>query len=57
MRESADFCGRMGVDFFHIVFDTWEGLHRAGKEVVKAMFTRCNAPFLPSARPATVGAV
>jgi len=26
------------------------GLHGAGKEVVKAMFTRCTAPLLPSAR-------
>jgi len=40
-----------------MVFDPWGGLHGAGKEVVKAMFTRCTAPLLPSARPAAVGAV
>jgi len=33
------------------------GPHGAGKEVVKAMFTRCIAPLLPSERPATVGAL
>jgi len=46
----------MGVDFSPIVFDTWGGLHGAGKEVVKAMF-RCTAPLLPSARPAAVGSL
>jgi len=50
-------CGRMGVDFSPIVFDTWGGLHGAGKEVVKAMFARCTAPVLPGARPAAVGAL
>jgi len=33
------------------------GLHGAGKELVKAVFARCTAPLLPSARPATVGAL
>jgi len=33
------------------------GLHGAGKEEVKAMFARCTAPLLPSARPAAVGAL
>jgi len=56
-RESAESCGRMGVDFSPMVFDTWGGLHGAGKEVVKAMFARCTAPLLPSARPAAVGAL
>jgi len=56
-RESAEACGRMGVDFSPMVFDTWGGLHGAGKEVVKAMFARCNAPLLPGARPAAVGAL
>jgi len=41
-----------------MVLDTWRGLHGAGKEVVKAMFTRCGPPpRLPSARPAEVGAL
>jgi len=40
-----------------MVFDTWGGLHGAGKEVVKAIFTRCTASFLPGARPAAVGAL
>jgi len=31
------------------------GLHVAGKEVVKAMFTGCTAPLLPSARPESGG--
>jgi len=56
-RESADSCGRMGADFSPMVFDTWRGLHGAGKEVVKAMFTRCTAPLLPSSRPAAVVAL
>jgi len=56
-RESAESCGRMGVHFSPMVFDTWWGLHGAGKEVVKAVFARCTAPLLPSARPAAVGAV
>jgi len=52
-QESADSCGRKGVDFSPMVFNTWGGaLHGAGQEVVKAMFTRCTAPLLPSARPA-----
>jgi len=33
------------------------GIHGAGKEVVKAVFARCTAPLLPSARPAAVGAL
>jgi len=56
-RESADSCGRMGVDFSPMVFNTWGGLHGAAKEAVKAMFTRCTAQLLPSARPAAVGAL
>jgi len=56
-RESADSCGKMGVDFSPMVFDTWGGLHGAGKEVVKAVFARCSASLLPSARPAAVGAL
>jgi len=56
-RESADSCGRIGFDFSPMVFDTWGGLHGAGKGVVKAMFTRYIAPFLPSARVAAVGAL
>jgi len=56
-RESADSCRRVGVDFSPMVFDTWGGLHRAGKVVAKAMFARCTAPLLPSARPAAVGAL
>jgi len=57
-RESAESCGRMGVDFSPMVFDTWGGgLHGAGKEVVKAVFARCTAPLLPGARPAAVGAL
>jgi len=43
-RESADSCGRLGVDFSPMVFDTWWGLHGAGKGVVRAMFTRCPTP-------------
>jgi len=54
---SADSCGRMGVDFSPMVFDTWGGLHGAGKEVVKAIFARCAASLLPGARPAAVGAL
>jgi len=30
-RESADSCGRMGVDFSPMVFYTWECFHWAGK--------------------------
>jgi len=56
-RESAGSCGRMGVDFSPKVFDTWGGLHGAGKVVAKAMFAHCTAPLLPSARPAAVGAL
>jgi len=54
-RESADLCGRMRVGFSPMVFDTWGGLHSAGKEVLKAVFARCTAPLLPSARPAAGG--
>jgi len=54
--ESADSCGQMGVDFSPMVFDTWGGLHGAGKDVVKAIFARCTASLLPGARPAAVGA-
>jgi len=56
-RESAASCGRMGADFTPMVFDTWGGLHGAGKEVVKAVFARCTASLLPGARPAAVGAL
>jgi len=56
-RVSADSCGQMGFDFSPMVFDTWDGLHGAGKKVVKAMFTRCDAPPLPSARPAEMCAL
>jgi len=56
-RESADSCGRMGVDFSPIVFDTRGGLHGAGNDVVKAIFARCTASLLPRARPAAVGAL
>jgi len=45
------------MDFSPMVFDTWGGLHGAGKEVVKAVFARCTAPLLPSARPAAGGAL
>jgi len=56
-RESADSCGRMGVDLPSTVFDTWGGLHGAGKDVAKAIFARCTASLLPAARPAAVGAL
>jgi len=56
-RESADSCERMGVYIFPMVFDTWGGLHGTGKEVAKAIFARCTASLLPSARPAAVGAL
>jgi len=56
-RESADSCGRMSVDFSPMVFDTWGGLHGAGRDVVKAVFARCTASLLPSASPAAVGAL
>jgi len=56
-RESADSCGRMGVDFSPMVFDTWGGLHRAWKEVVKAVFARCTSSLLPGARHVVVGAL
>jgi len=56
-RESAALSGRMGVDFSPMVFDTWGGLHGAGKDVVKAIFARCTASFLPGARPAAVAAL
>jgi len=49
-RESAESCGRMGVDFSPMVFDTWGGLHGAGKEVVKAVFARLHRPA-PARRP------
>jgi len=48
VRESADSCGQMEVDFYPMVFDTWGGVHVAGKAVVKAVFARCTA--LPPAR-------
>jgi len=54
-RESAESCGRMGVDFSPMVFDTWGGLHGAGKEVVKAVFARCSALLGPGR--AEVGAL
>jgi len=38
-RESADSCGRMGVDFSPMVVETWGGLHGAGKQVVEAMLS------------------
>jgi len=57
MLESADSCERMRVDISPMVFDKWGSLHGAGKEVVKAVFARCTAPLLPSARPAAVGAL
>jgi len=47
----------MGLDFSPMVFDTRGGLHGAGRDVVKAVFARCNASLLPSARPAAVGAL
>jgi len=47
----------MEIDFYPMVFDTWGILHGGEKEVVKAIFTRCTAPLLPSARPAAVGAL
>jgi len=56
-RESADSCGRMGVDFSPMVFDTEGGLHGIGKDVVKAIFARCTASLLPGSRPVAVGAV
>jgi len=55
-RESANSCGRMGVDFSPMVFDTWGGLHGAGQAAVKAIFFRCTASLLPGARLAAVGA-
>jgi len=56
-RESADSCGRIGVAFSPMVFDTWGGLHGDGKDVVKAIFARCTASLLPGARPAAVDAL
>jgi len=53
-RESADSSGRMGVDFSPMEFDTWGGLHAAGKHVVKAIFARCTASVLRGALPAAV---
>jgi len=47
----------MGVDFSPMVFDTWGGLHGAGKAVVKAVFARCTASRLPGSRTAAVGAL
>jgi len=55
VRESADSCGRMGLDFPPMVFDTCGGLHGAETAVVKAVFARCTASLLPGARPAAVG--
>jgi len=57
VREGTEACGRMGVDFSPMVFDTWGGLHGAGKAVVKAVFARCTACLLPGARPAAVWAL
>jgi len=56
-RESAVSCGRMGVELAPMVFDTWGGLHGAGKDVRKAIFARCTASLIPGARPAAVGAL
>jgi len=56
-RESADSCGRMGLDFSPMVFETWGGLHGAGKDLVKAIFARCTASLLPGAQPAASGAL
>jgi len=56
-RESAASCGRIGVDFSPMVFDTWGGLHGAGKDVVKAVSARCTACLLPGASAAAVGAL
>jgi len=39
------------------VFDTWGGLHGAGKDVAKVIFARCTASLLPGARPAAAGAL
>jgi len=55
--ESADYCGRMDVDFSPMVIENLGGLHGAGKVVTKAMFARCTAPLLPSARLAAAGAM
>jgi len=56
-RESAASCGRMGVDVSPMVFDPCDGLHGAGKDTVKAIFTRCTASLSPGAHPAAVGAL
>jgi len=56
-RESADSCGRLGVDFSPMVLDTCGCLHGAMKVVAKAVFVRCPAPLLHSARPVAVGAL
>jgi len=40
-----------------MVFDTWGGLHGAGRDLEKAVFAPCTAPLLPSARPAGKGAL
>jgi len=56
-RQSANSCRRMGLDFSPMVFDPWGTLHGAGKDVVKAVFARCNAPLLPGVLPASVGAL
>jgi len=47
-KESADSCERMWLDFSPTVFDTWGGLHGAGKEVVKAVFARCTLRYCPA---------
>jgi len=57
IRESADSCGRMEVNFSPVLFGPWGGLHGAGKSVVKAVFARCTASLFPCARPAAVGAL
>jgi len=56
-RESAASCGRMGLDFPPMVFDTWGGLHGTGEDVAKAIFARCTDSLLPGARPAAVAAL
>jgi len=53
--ESDASCGQMGLDFSPMVFDTWGGLHGAGKAVEKAVYARCTASLLPGSPPAAVG--
>jgi len=56
-RASADSCGRMGVDFSPMVYETWGGAHGAGNEVVKEIFASCTASLLLAARNAAVVAL